>query len=67
MNFKGSFLGISRTDFESHSDICLSNICPGDNCPYQLYLSFYWPDLVQTLKDKILEPLQAEHFRLSLV
>ena len=31
-------------------DICSCNICPGDICPYQQYLSCYWPDFDQTLK-----------------
>ena len=48
-NFNGSFLGISRTDSDSHSDICPSNICPGYICPYQEYLDCYWPDFDQTL------------------
>ena len=26
------------------------NICPGDICPYQQYLSCYWPDFDQILK-----------------
>ena len=31
-------------------DICLCNICPGDICLYQQYLSCNWPDFDQTLK-----------------
>ena len=49
-NFKGSFLGTSRTDSNYQVDICPGNICPGDICPYQEYLSCYWPDVDQTLK-----------------
>ena len=45
-----------------HCDICPGNICLGDICPYQEYLSSYWSNFHQTLK-----PFQAEHFRLSLV
>jgi len=41
LSFKGSFLATSRTDSDSHGDICPSNICPGDICPYQEYLSCY--------------------------
>ena len=48
-NFKGSFLGASRTDSNSQVDICPGNICPGDICPYQEYLSCYWPDFDETL------------------
>ena len=49
-NFKGRFLGTSRTDSNCHRDICLGNSCPGDICPYQEYLSCYWPDFDETLK-----------------
>ena len=45
-----NFLGISRTDFDSHNDSCPSNICPNDICPYQEYLGCYWPDFDETLK-----------------
>ena len=31
--------------------VCPSNICQGDICPYQEYLSCYWPDIDQTLTD----------------
>ena len=31
-------------------DMYLCNICPGDICPYQQYLSFYWPDFDQIFK-----------------
>ena len=41
-NFKGSFLGASRTDSNYQVSICPGNISPGDNCPYQGYLSCYW-------------------------
>ena len=49
-NFTGSFLGAYRTDSNYQVDICLCNICPGNICPYQEYLSCYWPDVNQTLK-----------------
>ena len=48
-NFKGSFLGASRTDSNYQVNICLGNICPGDICPHQEYLSSYWPDFDETL------------------
>ena len=49
-NFKGTFLGPSLTDANRHSDICPVNIiCHGNICPYQQYLSCYWPDFDQTL------------------
>ena len=32
--------------------ICPGDICPGDICPYQEYLSCYWPDFDQTLKEE---------------
>ena len=51
-NLNGSFLGKSRTDSDSNSDICPINICPGDICPYQGNLSCYWPDFDETLKFK---------------
>ena len=40
-NFKGRFLG---TDANFQGYISTSNLCPGDICPYQQYLSYYWPD-----------------------
>ena len=49
-NFKSRFLGKPRTYFNSCSDICPSNICFGDICPYQKYLSCYWPDFDQSSK-----------------
>ena len=49
-NFKGRFLGTSRTDSNCQGDICPCNICPRDICPYQEYLSCYWPDFDETLK-----------------
>ena len=48
LNFKGSFLGASRTDSNYQVDTCPGNICPGDICPYQEYLSCYWPDFDKT-------------------
>ena len=44
-NFKGRFLGTSRTESNCHRGICPCNICPDDNCPYQEYLSCYWPNV----------------------
>ena len=42
--FKDLFLGTSRTDSNCHCDICLGNICQ-----YQKYLSCYEPDFDETL------------------
>ena len=49
-NFKGRFLGPFWTYPNCHNDICPGNISPCDICPYQEYLSCYWPDFDQTLK-----------------
>ena len=49
-NFKDRFLGQSLTYFNCNNDICSGKFCPGDICPYEEYLSWYWPDFVQTLK-----------------
>ena len=49
-NFKGRFLGTSRTDSNCLGDICPRNICPRNICPYQEYLSCYWPNFNETLK-----------------
>ena len=43
-NFNCGFLATSKTDHNFHGDICSGNIHPGDICPYQEYLSCYWPD-----------------------
>ena len=48
-NFKGSFLGTSRTDSNYQVNICLGNICPDQICPHQKYLSCYWPNFDETL------------------
>ena len=48
-NFKSRYLGTSTTDFSCHSDICPGNISPGDVCPYQQYLSSYWPNFLAVL------------------
>ena len=32
-----------------HYDICPGNICLGDICPYQEYLSCYWPDFLDLI------------------
>ena len=61
--FKGSFLGTSRTDSDSHGDICPNNICPGDIWPYQEYLSCYWPNFDETLN--ILNRCQLPCWHLS--
>ena len=44
-NFKCRFLGPPLTDANCHRDIC-----PGNICPYQEYLSFqwHWPNFDQT-------------------
>merc|ERR1712115_479200 len=57
-NFKHRVLGTSRTDSNCHHDIFPDNICPGDICPYQQYLSCYWPDLDQTLNKGSWEHIQ---------
>ena len=49
-NSNGRFLGTSRTDSNRQGDICLSSICPRAICPYQEYLSCYWPDFDETLQ-----------------
>ena len=46
VNFKSKFLGPSWTYSNCHGDIF-----PGDICPYQEYLSWYWNDFDQTLKE----------------
>ena len=33
--------GLFNRDANRYGDICLVNICPGDICPYQEYLSCY--------------------------
>ena len=38
-------MGASTTDSN-----CYGDICPGNICPYQKYLSCYWPDFDETLK-----------------
>ena len=47
-NFKGRFLGTSRTDYISYGDICPGYICPGDICPIsgisQLLLTQFGPN-----------------------
>ena len=50
-NFKHWFLWLYWTDFNYHCDFCPGNICPGNICQYQEYLSCYWPDLDETLKE----------------
>ena len=42
-NFKGRFLGPSSTHANCYGDICARNIYPGNICPYQEYLNYYWP------------------------
>ena len=57
------FLEPSLTDANCFGDIFPVNICPGDICPYQEYLSCYWPDVNQTL-GRFLEPFltDANHY-----
>ena len=50
-NFKERFLGPFLTDANRHTDIYPSNICFRNICPYKEYLSWYWPDFDQTLKE----------------
>ena len=57
-NFKGRFLWIFRTYSNCQGDICPCNICPRDICPYQEYLSCYWPDFDETLKEGSWEHLE---------
>ena len=59
-NFKQRVLGAYTTDYNCHR-----RICPGNICPYQQYLSCYWPDFDQTLNKGSWEHIQAEHFRLQ--
>ena len=63
-NFKGSFLKPYLTDADYQVDICPCNICQGDICPYQEYLSCYSPDFDETLNvgswehlEQILNPI----------
>ena len=49
-NFKGRFLGTFRTDSNCQGYKYQGKICPHDICPYQEYLSCFWPDFDQTLK-----------------
>ena len=49
-NLRGSILESSRTDSYYQVDIFPGNISPGDICPYQEYLSYYWLNFDQTLK-----------------
>ena len=49
-NFKGRFLEPFWTYFNCNGDIFLGKICPSDVCPYQQYISWYWPDFDQILK-----------------
>ena len=58
LNIKHRVLGTSRKDSNCHCDIFPNNICPGDICPYQEYLSCYWLDLDQTLNKGSWEHIQ---------
>jgi len=49
-NFKGRFLGTSRTDSNWHGTIYPGNICLGNICPYQEYFSCYWTNFDETFK-----------------
>ena len=55
-NFKGRFLDPSLTDASRYGDICPVNICPGDICQYQEYLSGYRLNFDHTFKVNLLEP-----------
>ena len=67
-NFKERFLGPFLTDANRHTDIYPSNICPRNICPYKEYLSWYWPDFDQTLKEGSWEHLsQIPTFTVTLV
>ena len=39
-----------RLEWNATPSIILRNMRPGNICPYQQYLSCYWPDFDQTLK-----------------
>ena len=49
-NFKISFLGPSLTDVDCLSDICQSNVWPGNICPFEQYLSCYSTNFDHLLK-----------------
>ena len=57
-NFKGRFLWTFRTDSICQGDICPHNTCSRNICPYQEYLSCYWPDSDETLQIGSLEHLE---------
>ena len=52
-NFKQRVLGTNTTDYNY-----LHDICPWNICPYQQYLSCYWPHLDQTLNKGSWEHMQ---------
>ena len=56
--FRCRLLGTSRTDSNCHGDNCPGNIYPGDICPYQEYLSCYWPNFNETLNVVLWEHLE---------
>ena len=57
-NFKQRVLGTYTTDYNCHHNIYPCNICPGDICPYQKYLSCYWSNLEQNLNKGSWEYIQ---------
>ena len=68
MKLKDSFLGASRTDYNYQVDTCPGNICSGNICPYQEYLSCYSSDFYETLKVVAWEYLeQIPTIKLTLV
>ena len=46
-NFKGNFMGTSRTDANCYGEICPGNICPSNICLYQQYLRCFWSNFDQ--------------------
>ena len=62
--FKSRFLELFLTFTNCQSDIFQGNICPGDICPYQEYLSCYWPNFDQTFLAQFFESLNflAQNF-----
>ena len=57
-NLKDRFQETSWTDPHYQVDICQGNICPGDICPYPEYISCYWPNFDETLKEGSWEHLE---------
>ena len=57
-NFKQRVLETYTTDYNCHHNICPGKICAGAICPYQQYLSCYWPNLDQILNKGSWEYIQ---------